>query len=58
MIAFLLRSGPEEGPARVAQLLRTNPAAGQAFCTFLVGCLQPASGHPNRPLAARSACSP
>lgn len=29
--------GPEEGPARVAHLLRSNPAAGQAFCEYLVG---------------------
>ncbi|KAK9830117.1 hypothetical protein WJX72_009857 [[Myrmecia] bisecta] len=34
----------EEGPARVAALLRTCPEAGKAFCQFLVGRYQPQEG--------------
>lgn len=35
----------------MAQLLRSNPAAGQAFCAFLVGRLTPTTA--GRPLASR-----
>ena len=35
------RAGPEEGPARVAQLLRSHPAAGGSFCAFLAGGASP-----------------
>ena len=50
-----LWAGPEEGPARVAHLLRANPAAGKAFCAFLVGRLPAAAATSGRQSGPSSA---
>ncbi|GAX76010.1 hypothetical protein CEUSTIGMA_g3453.t1 [Chlamydomonas eustigma] len=36
---------PEEGSARVAMLLKANPAAGQVFCQYLVSSCTHHNGH-------------